>query len=106
MAKAYDPAGNVGSDDDTQVTVSNGGTGGTQVLSFSNSEDANDGYIKANADGSSPAIGTLESSLGLALGRGSDSKYNRAMLSFDTSTLPDNGDSVSQSQRDLSQWLR
>lgn len=89
MAKAYDPAGNVGSDDDTQVTVSNGGSGGTQVLSFS-SEDANDGYIKANADGSSPAVGTLESSLGLALGHGSDSKYNRAMLSFDTSTLPDN----------------
>lgn len=79
MAKAFDAAGNVGSDNDTTVTVSNGGGGAPVVVSYS-SEAANDGYIKANADGSSPALGTLESSLGLALGRGTDAKYNRAAV--------------------------
>ncbi len=87
MAKAFDAAGNVASDDDTAVSVANGGNAPITV-SFA-SEGGNDGYIKANADGSSPAIGTLESSFGLALGRGSDGKFNRAVLSFDTSALPD-----------------
>lgn len=89
MTKAYDPAGNVGTDADTTVTVSNGGSGGTLSASFAN-EDAQDGYVKANADGSSAAVGTLESSMGLALGRGTDAKFNRALLSFDTASLPDN----------------
>lgn len=89
MAKAFDAAGNVGTDNDTTVTVSNGGGGGAPVTVNYSSEAANDGYIKANADGSSPALGTLESSLGLALGRGTDAKYNRALLSFDTSGIPD-----------------
>jgi poly(hydroxyalkanoate) depolymerase family esterase len=90
MVKAYDAAGNVGSDNDTTVTVQNsaGGGGGPVVVSFS-SESGNDGYVKANANGSGPALGTLEASFGLALGRGSDSKYNRAILSFDTSSLPE-----------------
>ena len=87
MAKAFDAAGNVASDDDTAVSVANGGNAPITVTFAS--EGGNDGYIKANADGSSPAIGTLESSFGLALGRGSDGKSNRAVLSFDTSALPD-----------------
>ena len=87
LAKAYDAAGNVASDDDTSVTVSNSG-GGSTSLSLNN-DDSNDGYVKANSDGSSPAVGTLESSMGLAIGRGSDSKFNRALLSFDTSSIPD-----------------
>ena len=89
MVRAYDAAGNVGSDNDTSVLVQNGGGGGTPVIVSFSSEAANDGYIKANADGSSAALGTLESSMGLALGRGSDSKFNRALLSFDTSSIPD-----------------
>ena len=44
---------------------------------------ADDGYIKANSDGSLPAIGTL---VGLALGRGTDAKLNR---SFGLTTLRD-----------------
>lgn len=55
---------------------------------FDNS-DANDGYVKANADGTAPAVGTLEGTYGLAIGRGSDAKYNRTILSFDTSSIPD-----------------
>lgn len=52
------------------------------------SVDAQDGYVKAAADGSGAALGTLEDSLGLALGRGSDGKLNRTLLSFDTSAIP------------------
>ena len=92
MARAYDAAGNVGSDDDTTVIVTNaggGGGGGSLTASFA-SVDAEDGYTKATASGGSAAVGTLESSSGLAIGRGSDGKYNRALLSFDTSSLPDN----------------
>jgi hypothetical protein len=59
----------------------------TVVLSL-NSLAAEDGYTKASATGSAAEIGTLESLYGLALGRGSDSKYNRALLSFDTSGVP------------------
>jgi poly(hydroxyalkanoate) depolymerase family esterase len=47
---------------------------------------AEDGYVKANADGSLPAVGTLAS---LAVGRGTDAKHNRSLLSFDTASLPD-----------------
>ncbi|MFD4240308.1 poly(3-hydroxybutyrate) depolymerase [Streptomyces sp. NPDC058525] len=50
--------------------------------------DAEDGYIKAAGDGSAPAVGTLEGSYGLALGRGTDGKSNRSVLSFDTAALP------------------
>ena len=89
MAKAFDAAGNAGSDADTSITIQNGAGGGAPVIVNFTSEAANDGYIKANADGSSPALGTLESTYGLALGRGSDAKYNRAILSFDTSSIPD-----------------
>ncbi|MEV6654653.1 PHB depolymerase family esterase [Streptomyces sp. NPDC051219] len=52
------------------------------------STDSQDGYIKAAADGSGAALGTLEDSYGLAVGRGSDGKYNRTVLSFDTSQIP------------------
>jgi len=84
MAKAYDAANNVRADNDTSVTVSNS-TAGTTTVSFS-SITAEDGYVKANADGSLPAVGTLTT---LAMGKGTDAKYNRTFLSFDTSTLPD-----------------
>jgi poly(hydroxyalkanoate) depolymerase family esterase len=85
MARAYDAAGNVGTDNDTSVTVSN--TGGTNPVTVTfNSISAEDGYVKANADGSLPAVGTM---LSLAVGRGTDGKQNRTFLSFDTSSLPD-----------------
>ncbi|MFI8287791.1 poly(3-hydroxybutyrate) depolymerase [Streptomyces sp. NPDC085614] len=50
--------------------------------------DVQDGYVKAAADGSGAAVGTLEDTYGLALGRGTDGKVNRTLLSFDTSTIP------------------
>ncbi|MBT2441842.1 poly(3-hydroxybutyrate) depolymerase [Streptomyces sp. ISL-36] len=52
------------------------------------SVDAQDGYVKASADGSGAAVGTMEDSYGLALGRGTDGKVNRTLLSFDTSRIP------------------
>ncbi|HEX5746557.1 MAG TPA: Ig-like domain-containing protein [Archangium sp.] len=84
MAKAYDAANNVSTDNDTSVTVSNT-SGGTTTVSFS-SIAADDGYVKANADGTSPAVGTISTP---AIGKGTDAKLNRAFFSFDTSALPD-----------------
>ncbi|WP_432173168.1 extracellular catalytic domain type 2 short-chain-length polyhydroxyalkanoate depolymerase [Streptomyces sp. Tue6028] len=52
------------------------------------SVDSQDGYVKAAADGTGAAVGTLESTYGLAVGRGSDGKHNRTVLSFDTSQIP------------------
>lgn len=90
QARAVDLAGNVGTSQRASVTVSDGsGGGGTPVTITFNNEDANDGYVKAGAGGSAPAVGTLESSYGLAIGRGTDGKFNRAFLSFDTSGVPD-----------------
>lgn len=90
QARAVDLAGNVGSSAQVNVTVSGGSGGGTTpvTVSFVN-EDANDGYVKAGSGGTAPAVGTLESSLGLAIGRGTDGKFNRTLLSFDTASLPD-----------------
>ena len=93
QARAVDLAGNVGSSPPVNVSVSGGTGGGTSpvTVGFAN-EDANDGYVKAGSGGSggsAPAVGTLESSLGLAIGRGTDGKFNRTLLSFDTSSLPD-----------------
>ncbi|WP_082578417.1 PHB depolymerase family esterase [Lysobacter sp. Root690] len=96
QARAEDIAGNTATSAAVQVTVSGGTSGPPQVAIFDN-EDANDGYVKANADGGAPAVGTLEASLGLALGRGTDGKYNRSVLSFDTSALPDGATIVSAS---------
>lgn len=95
QARAYDLAGNVGSSAAVGVTVS-GGTGGGSggVLSFDN-EDANDGYVKADANGGAPAVGSLEASYGLASGRGADGKHNRSLLSFDTAAIPDGATVVS-----------
>jgi poly(hydroxyalkanoate) depolymerase family esterase len=89
-ARAVDVAGNTATSTAVSVTVSNSsGGGGTPVsVQFSN-ENANDGYVKAGSGGSSPAVGTLESYYGLAIGRGTDAKLNRAVLSFDTSSIPD-----------------
>ncbi|MGR8006974.1 extracellular catalytic domain type 1 short-chain-length polyhydroxyalkanoate depolymerase [Streptomyces hypolithicus] len=53
------------------------------------SKATDDGYVKASATGGGPAVGTLEGSYGLAVGRGSDGLHNRALLSFDTSSVPD-----------------
>ncbi len=91
-ARAVDLAGNTGTSPQVNVTVSGGtggGGGGTPVTATFTNEDANDGYVKAAANGTSPAVGTLESSLGLAIGRGTDGKFNRSLLSFDTSSIPD-----------------
>lgn len=46
-----------------------------------------DGYVKANSDGHSASVGTFGN---LAIGSGSDGKHNRAILHFDTSSIPDN----------------
>lgn len=89
QARATDLAGNVGSSAQVRVTVSGGIGGGTPVTVVFANEDANDGYVKAGASGGAPSVGTLESYYGLAIGRGSDGYYNRSVLSFDTSALPD-----------------
>ncbi|WP_408950134.1 PHB depolymerase family esterase [Lysobacter sp. Hz 25] len=88
QARAEDVTGNTAVSLAVQVEVSGGTSGPPLVMEFDN-EDANDGYVKANADASAAAVGTLEASYGLAIGRGSDGKYNRSLLSFDTSALPD-----------------
>jgi hypothetical protein len=64
------------------------GSGGSTPLKTAtfSSIAAEDGYVKAHADGSSPAVGTIA---GLAVGQGTDGKQNRSILSFDTSSLPD-----------------
>jgi hypothetical protein len=85
LVKAYDAANNVSTDNDTSVTVSNGTAGATTTVTFS-SIAADDGYVKANADGSTAEVGTFSTP---ALGKGSDAKHNRAFFSFDTSSLPD-----------------
>jgi poly(hydroxyalkanoate) depolymerase family esterase len=91
QARAYDLVDNVGTSSPVNVNVT-GGTGGgggdPVTLEFDN-EDANDGYVKAGAGGNAPAVGTLEAYMGLATGRGTDGKFNRALLSFDTSAIPD-----------------
>jgi poly(hydroxyalkanoate) depolymerase family esterase len=84
MAKAYDAANNIGVDNDTQVTVANGG-GGPVTVTFAGIA-VEDGYVKAYADGSAPAVGTIATP---AVGRGTDSKLNRTVFSFDTAALPD-----------------
>ncbi|MCP3104951.1 PHB depolymerase family esterase [Myxococcus sp. K15C18031901] len=84
-ARAYDAAGNQATDNATAVTVSNSGAPTSATVTFT-SIAAEDGYLKANADGSGVAVGTLTN---LALGKGTDGKFNRSFLSFDTSSLPD-----------------
>lgn len=88
-ARAVDLAGNTGTSAPVNVTVTGGSGGGTPVTVVFQNEDANDGYVKAGSGGTSPAVGTLESMYGLAIGRGADGKFNRSLLSFDTSSLPD-----------------
>ena len=94
-ARAVDIAGNTGTSAGVGIVVSNGGGGGQTDTALFQNEDANDGYVKANANGTAAAVGTLESYYGLAIGRGSDGKYNRSVLSFDTSALPDGAQIVS-----------
>ena len=87
-AQAFDAAGNSATDvHNVTVDNSGGGGGGSTTLSLDN-QNANDGYVKANANGSSPAVGGYEGYYGLAIGRGSDGKANRTLLSFDTSAIP------------------
>lgn len=89
QARAYDLAGNVGTSAQIDVTVSGGSDGGSPMTMVFDNEDGNDGYVKAGSGGSAPAVGTLEAYYGLAIGRGSDGKFNRSVLSFDTSAIPD-----------------
>lgn len=89
QARAVDLAGNIGTSAQVNVAVSGGSGGGTPVTVVFGNEDGNDGYVKAGSGGSAPAVGTMESIYGLAIGRGSDGKFNRALLSFDTSAIPD-----------------
>lgn len=89
QARALDLAGNVGTSAAVVVTVEGGSGGGAPVTVSFDNEDANDGYVKAGSGGSAPAVGTLEAYYGLAIGRGTDGKFNRALLSFDTSAIPD-----------------
>jgi hypothetical protein len=83
-ARAVDTSGNTTTSQRT-ITTQNGTTGNPTTVTFS-SIAAEDGYVKANADGSSPAVGAFTT---LAVGRGTDGKQNRTLLSFDTSSLPD-----------------
>jgi poly(hydroxyalkanoate) depolymerase family esterase len=89
QARAYDLVDNLGTSAQVNVNVSGGSGGGTPVTATFDNEDINDGYVKAGAAGSAPAVGTLESFYGLAIGRGTDGNFNRAVLSFDTSAIPD-----------------
>lgn len=95
QARAVDLAGNVGTSVQVRVSVSGGSGGGTPVTVVFANEDGNDGYVKAGSGGSAPAVGTLEAFYGLAIGRGTDGKFNRALLSFDTSAIPDGATIVS-----------
>ncbi|MCG5212614.1 extracellular catalytic domain type 1 short-chain-length polyhydroxyalkanoate depolymerase [Streptosporangium soli] len=63
-----------------------GGPSGPATVTLVN-DAARDGYVKAAADGSGAVVGTLET-LGLAVGRGTDGKHNRTVLSFDTAAIP------------------
>jgi poly(hydroxyalkanoate) depolymerase family esterase len=87
-AKAFDAAGNSATSS-ASVTVSN--AGGTTTVSFS-SIAADDGYVKAAADGTGATVGTFSTP---AVGKGSDGKLNRSIFSFDTSSLPDGASIVS-----------
>lgn len=60
--------------------------GGVVAPSSFGGVESEDGYVKASADGSGAVVGTLSN---LAVGRGTDGRHNRAILSFDTSALPD-----------------
>ena len=100
QAKALDLAGNVGTSAQVNVVVSGGSGGTTPVTVVFDNEDGNDGYVKAGSGGSAPAVGTLESVYGLAIGRGADGKFNRALLSFDTSAIPD-GATVTSARLDV-----
>lgn len=81
-ARAVDTSSNTASSS-RSITTQN--TGGSTTVSFT-SIAAEDGYVKAFADGTSAAVGTLSA---LAVGRGTDGKLNRTILSFDTASLPD-----------------
>jgi hypothetical protein len=100
LARAFDLAGNVGMSAQVNVAVSGGSGGATPVTLVFDNEDGNDGYVKAGSGGSAPAVGTLESIYGLAIGRGADGKFNRALLSFDTSSIPD-GAAVTSARLDV-----
>ena len=100
QARAFDLAGNVGTSAQVNVVVSGGSGGATPVTVVFDNEDGNDGYVKAGSGGSAPAVGTLESVYGLAIGRGADGKFNRALLSFDTSAIPD-GATVTSARLDV-----
>ncbi|WP_426210169.1 hypothetical protein [Massilia sp. TWP1-3-3] len=67
-----------------RTAAGGGGAGEVHQLVFA-SNAADDGYVKARAGGGAAETGVFSS---LATGRGSDGKFNRAVLSFDTSAIP------------------
>ena len=70
QARAYDLAGNVGHSAPVSVTVTGGNGGGTPVTQVFDNEDANDGYVKANASGGS--AGFFNQFVGLHVGVGNN----------------------------------
>ncbi|MGH3716230.1 MAG: extracellular catalytic domain type 1 short-chain-length polyhydroxyalkanoate depolymerase, partial [Micromonosporaceae bacterium] len=66
-----------------------GGPGDPPPGEESFSSGSEDGYVKANSDGSGVEVGTNKTTLGLGIGRGIDGKHNRTVLSFNTSAIPD-----------------
>ncbi|CAG1015301.1 Multifunctional esterase [Burkholderiaceae bacterium] len=64
--------------------ASGGGGGGNSIVAGSVAGE--DGYVKATASGGSPSVGSYSTP---AIGRGADGKFNRSVLSFDTSAIPD-----------------
>lgn len=80
QARAVDLAGNTWTSAQVSAAVTGGlDGGGVPTTATLANEDANDGYVKAGSDGSAPAVGTLESTYGLAIGRGSDARFNRTL---------------------------
>lgn len=71
------------------ITQSSPPGGGTTIVL--DDVDAQDGYVKANTNGSSPEVGTLETSTGLGLGKSTAYPYKhmRSLLSFNTAAIPD-----------------
>ncbi len=74
-----------------QASATTLAAGATQSINISANNTAAStapsGYTKATCStGATPEVGTLGN---LAMGRGSDGKCNRAVLSFDTSAIPD-----------------
>ena len=80
---------NPGGDGTTTTTTSSTTTtttaGSSTTVTF-DSIETDDGYVKATSTGGSATVGTLSN---LAIGRGTDGLFNRSVMSFNTSSIPD-----------------